>query len=120
MTTLIEYSREIGPKIRKLMELNEALKEWKSEDEYVQELLQEIKNLQENLKSHIEDKEANLVREINDLNTDIKLAVKAAAKNTQYKPAELKAYFVARAKESVAKVVDKGELFAQLEIEIAA
>jgi len=119
-TTMIEYSREIGPKIRKLIELNETLKEWKAEDAGVQQFAEDIKGLQEGLKSYIEDKESGLIREIADVSTDIKLAVKAAAKNTQYKPAELKAYFVARAKESVSKVVDKGELFAQLEIEIAA
>ena len=119
-TTLIEYSREIGPKIRKLIKLNETLKEWKAEDAGVQQFLDDIKGLQERLKEYLAEKEEDLLEEIDALNLDIKLAVKAAAKNTQYKPAELKAYFVARAKESVSKVVDKGELFAQLEIEIAA
>lgn len=117
--TLLSYAQEIGPKMRKLIELNDALKEWKAEDEQVQEYMREIKDVQEALKGHIEDKESNLLREISDLNVDIKLAVKAAAKGTQYKPAELKAYFAARAKESVGKVVEKGELFQQLDSELA-
>lgn len=118
MTTLIEYNKEIQPKIRKLLELNEALKEWKAEDEEVQRILEDIKESQAILKSYVEDKESSLIREINDLTTDIKLAVKAAAKGTNYKPAELKAFFTARAKESVEKVVSKGELFAQLDLEL--
>lgn len=118
MTTLQEYNREIQPKLRKLLELNDALKEWKAEDEEVQRMLDDIKESQAILKSYVEDKESNLIREINDLNTDIKLAVKAAAKGTQFKPAELKSYFVARAKESVGKVIDKGDMFAQLDKEL--
>lgn len=119
MTTLIEYSREIGPKIRKLLELNEALKEWKAEDKTVQGYLEDIKEARASLKSYVEDTESGLIREINDLNTDIKLAIKAAAKGTNYKPAELKSFMVARAKESVEKVVGKGELFAELDKELA-
>lgn len=114
-TTMIEYSREIGPKIRKLLELNTTLKEWKAEDELAQEYLAEIKALNETLKAHIEDKESTLVREIKALSTDIGLACKAAAKGTEYSAQELKAYFTKRAQEKVQEVVEKGILFDALD-----
>ena len=119
MTTLTSYNQEIQPKLRKLFELQDALKEWAAEDQQVNVFKSMIADIQKEMKQYIEDKESNLVREINDLNTDVKLAVKAAAKGTAYKPAELMAYMKARAKESVEKVVGKGELFAELDKEFA-
>ena len=119
MNALLSYSKEIQPNIRKLLEKKDALNEWKKEDEHVQDCLREIKELQENLKAHVEDKESVLVREIADLEIDIKLAIKAAVKGTNYKAPDLKDYLFARAKESVAKVIDKGDLFAELDKELA-
>lgn len=119
MTTLISYSQEIGPMLRKQFELQDALKEWKAEDTEAQRLKNDIKDAQEALKKYVEDTEGNLVKEIADLALDVKLALKGAAKGSNYKPAELKAFFTARAKESVEKVVSKGELFQQLESELA-
>ena len=115
MTTLIEYNREIQPKIKKLIELQEALKEWKAEDDLAREYVAEIKTIREALKSHIEDKESNLLREINDLKTDIKLAIDAAVNGTEYKAKDLKAYLVARATEKVEAVVAKAAIFEELE-----
>ena len=65
--TLVSYNQELQPKIRKLLELKDALNEWKKEDQHVQEVLGEIKELQDNLKQHIEDKESELLREIKDI-----------------------------------------------------
>jgi negative regulator of replication initiation len=119
MTTLVQYSQEIAPKVRKLLELKDTLKEGVKDDAKVIELKEEIADINAQIKQHIEDNESQLVREIKDLETDIKLAIKAAAKGTDYKPAELKGFFEARAKEKVADVVDKGALFEQLESELA-
>lgn len=115
---LVEYNREIQPLIRKLLEKKEALKDWAKEDGEAQSMRDIIKSDQEALKSYIEETESKLVREIKDLENDIKLAVKACAKGTQYKPADIKAYMMARAKDSVEKVVEKAELFQQLESEL--
>lgn len=115
---LVEYNKEIQPMIRKLLEKKEALKDWAKDDPQVQEFVQEIKSVQESMKDFIEDKEATLVREIKDLDKDIKLAIKAAAKGTSYKPADLQAYMMARVKDNVEKVVVKAELFQQLESEL--
>lgn len=119
MTTLIEYNQEIAPKIRELLEAKEVLKEQLALDTEVVRVQDEIKAEQQVLKDMIEDRHPNVVREIKDLETDIKLALKAMAKGSDYKPAELKAFMMARAKESVAKVVDKGALFEQLDSELA-
>lgn len=118
-TTLLSYNQEIVPQFISLGTKKEILKEFMADDEYVQECLGQIKEMQENIKAHVEDKEPELVREIKDLETDIKLAVSAAAKGTAYKPAELKGFFAARAKQSVEKVVGKGELFSELSKEIS-
>lgn len=115
----MSYNQEIIPKFLALGTAKEILKDRMSTDEYVQECLQEIKGMQENIKSHLEENEPELTREIKDLSVDIGLAVKAAAKGTAYKVPELKAYFAARAKQSVSKVVEKGEVFAELEKELA-
>jgi hypothetical protein len=117
--TLLSYNQEIIPKFLALATAKEILKDRMSEDTVVQDFLQEIKDLQECIKEHLEDKEPELVREIKDLNTDIGLACKSAAKGTPHKAAELKSFFAARAAEKVEVVVTKGELFQQLEKELA-
>lgn len=117
--TLMSYNQEIVPKFIALNTAKQILKEGIADDTTVQKIQQEIKDLQESVKAYIEDKESELVREIKDLETDIKLAVAAAAKGTPYKNAELKAFFAARAKQSVEKVVGRGELFSELEKEIS-
>lgn len=118
-TTLIEYNKEIIPKFLALATAKEILKDRMDTDDHVQKCLREIKELQDNIKAHLEDKESELIREIKDLETDIKLACRAAAKGTSYKPAELKGFFAARAKQSVEKVVSKGELFLELDKELS-
>lgn len=114
-TTLIEYSREIVPMFIALNEKKTTLKEWAAEDAVMQKMADDIKALQDAAKEYMEKVESTLVREIKDLETDIKEAVKGAARGANYKPAELKGFFAARAKDSVEKVVDKGEMFAELE-----
>ena len=115
-TTLIEYSREIMPKLQDLAKLKGTLKDWADNDEEVQEHKREIKAAQENLKGIIEEKESNLIREIKDLETDIKLACKAASKKVvTYSAAELKGYFVSRSKDKVDDVINKGVSFGDLD-----
>ena len=118
-TSLIEYSREVMPKFRTLAKKKEILKEWAADDEEIAQYKEQIKEMQENIKSYIEDKEAQLVREIKDLTTDIGLACKAAAKNSDYEAKDLKAYFKKRSEDKVEEVVQKGVLFSGLEQELA-
>lgn len=117
--TLISYSREVVPMFIALNTANDILKEWKADEPTVQKILGEIKLLQESLKAYIEDTNSDLVREIKDLQLDIKLAIQSAAKGTAYSAPELKGYFAARAKEKVGDVVSKGELFSELEGELS-
>jgi hypothetical protein len=119
MTALIEYSKEIVPMFLSLGTKKQILKEFMDDDSYVQECLQEIAAMQENIKDHVAEKEPELVREIKALETDIALACKGAARGTAYKAAELKGFFAARAKLNVEKVVGKGELFSELDKELA-
>lgn len=120
MTTLTEYNKEIQPKIRNLLQQKELLKDFIDSDEECQELVQEVNDASKALKSAVEKSErgAELLEAIKAIELDIKLAIKAAARGTEYKAAELKAFMFARAKESVDKVVDKGELFDELKKEL--
>ena len=118
-TTLQEYNQEVQPNLRALFKKQEILKEWQKDDKIIAEYKQQIVDMNDNIKSYTEEKEAELTREINDLKTDIKLAIKAAAKASGYKPAELTAFFTARAKEAVEKTLEKAELFNKLNEEIA-
>lgn len=117
--TLLSYNQEIIPKFLSMATKKEIIKEFMADDSHVQDCLREIKELQENIKMHVEDKEPDLTREIKDLQTDIAQACKAAARGTPHKAAELKAFFAARATEKVEVVVTKGELFAELAKEIS-
>lgn len=116
--TLLEYSREIGPKIRDLLKKKEILKSYKDEDEKVAELQAAIKESQDELKKFLEkhDDFREIYEEIKDLENDIKQAIKGAERATDKKfpAALLKTYFVARAKESVEKTVEKGSQFNEL------
>lgn len=116
--TLLEYSREIVPLYIALNTKNEILKEWKADNAGVQKRLAEIKAAQDELKAYVEQTESGLTREIKDVMMDISLAVKAAAKGTPFKAPTLKAYFAARAKENVSKVIEKGDAFAELDKEL--
>lgn len=117
--TLQEYNQEIQPALRTLFKKQDILKEWAADDTTVQDFKRDIKELQDKLKEYVEITESQLTREINDLKVDIKQAVKAAAKQSGYKPAELNAYFVARAKEKVEDTLNKAELFEKLNEELA-
>lgn len=118
-TTLIEYSRELLPKLRELNLKKQILAEWKTTDAEYLEFAVELKEVQERAKKYVEDKEAELLGEIKALQIDSKLAIKAACKASGYKTKELKPYFEARAKEVVQKAVEKGNLFAKLDGELA-
>lgn len=116
-TTLVEYNQEIQPKLRKLFELKDALKEWIDSDAELNELYDALAQDKENIKKLIEEKNPDLLREIKDIELDVKLACKSAAKNTEYTPAEIKSYLIARAKQSVEKTLEKAATFSDLELE---
>ena len=115
---LKSYNKEVIPMFLGLAESKALLKEKVDADTIVQEFKEQIKEMQSAIKEHLEDSYGNTVREIKAYETDIKLACQAAAKGSDHKPAELKAFWAARASEKVSKVVEKGETFQQLESEI--
>lgn len=116
--TLVEYSRNIAPIIRDLNHQKELLADFKASDEKYLELAAEVKALQDAMKEYLKksDDGAEILEKIKDLNNDLKLAVKAAARGTEYKAAKLKQFFVARSKEEgVVKVIVKGCYFDALD-----
>jgi hypothetical protein len=115
---LKSYNKEVIPMFLGLAESKEVMKEFMAADTFVQETLEKVKNLQLAIKEHVEETKSDLVREIKAYQTDIALACKACVKGSNYKAAEVKSYFAARASEKVSKVVEKGEKFQQLDSEI--
>ena len=115
---LSEYAKELLPKYRSLATKKLILKEWAADDQQIAKFKEEIKGIQEQMKTYIEDTESQLVREIKDLNTDIGLGCKAAAKGSEYELKDLKAYFKMRSEERVEEVVQKGKVFAALDVEL--
>lgn len=116
---LSEYAKELLPKYRSLATKKLILKEWAADDQQIAKFKEEIKGIQEQMKAYIEDTESQLVREIKDLNTDIGLGCKAAAKGSEYEAKDLKAYFKKRSEDKVEEVVQKAEVFKALNSEIA-
>ena len=113
-TKIAVYAQEVLPKFRELAAKKEALKEWAKEDATILEFKAQIKEMNENIKAHIEDVESTLVREIKALTTDIGLACKACAQGTPYEAKEIKAYFQSRAADKVQDVLEKAVLYTEL------
>lgn len=127
---LVEYSREIGPRIRTIEGKKQALKDFKETDSKAQELAQKVKDAQAELKAYVEKENADLIQEIKELNGELKQALQAAARSTKdtdraYTVGELKPYFTARNKpvqqgkpSPVKKVIVKGDTFEELEVKV--
>lgn len=117
---LVEYSREVVPMIKAIKEKKDAMKELVEGDEQAQDIVQAIKDLQGDLENYllsIKGYEASSAA-LKELERDLGLAIKGAARGTSHKVPELKAYFTARAAEATQKVIEKGELFVSLDNEI--
>lgn len=119
VATFVEYNKEIAPKLHSLLKKQEILKEFEKDDSQIAEYKEQIKEMQELIKEYIAEKEPELVREISDLTVDIKEAIKAMCSGTEYKPAQVKTYLMARAKQKVEDAFEKAELFEKLEQELA-
>jgi hypothetical protein len=128
---LIEYSREIGPRVRDIINKKQIIKDFATTDQRAVEMAEEAKAASEaakaDLKKYIETENAELLEEIKELEKELTLAIKAAARATkgtdhEFKAGDLKPYFVARnkpfeqgKKSPVKKVIDKGDTFEVLE-----
>lgn len=113
--TLQEYAKEVLPNLRSLDTKTLILKEWEADQDFLNQKKAEIKAIQEEMKAYVESNEPDLLREIKDLKTDIGLAVKAMVKGTEYKSAQMKQYLASLAKDKVDEVIEKAELFSELE-----
>jgi len=114
---LMEYSREIVPMIKELLKRKELYADFIASNDTAIDLTVAIKEAQGQLKDYLSKDEyaVELSNKLADGVNDVKQAIAGAAKVCDYKPAELLAYFSARVKDSVSKVVDKGEVFSELE-----
>jgi hypothetical protein len=116
-TDLMLYSREILPMVRAIEAKKQELKEYKETNEEVARLQLQVKQAQEELANYLtkDDNVIEFTAELKDATKELKQALKSAARASGYKPAELKTFFFARAKEkAVEKAVEKGTLFVEL------
>lgn len=116
------YNQEIQPLLRTVNEFKEALKTFKETDGGAVKHLEDIKDAKEQLKLYLEGNvtSKDILDNIKEHTKEFGLAVKAAAKGSAYKVNQLKPYFVARSKDdAVEKAVDKGQLFDELNKELA-
>ena len=114
MSTLQEYNKEIQPLLRNLVVQKDTLKSLMEGDERVTEIQSEIKTLKEELQVHLETTEDynEVLAAIKDIEQQVKDIISVAAEfNKEYTKADLKAYFVARSKDKVEEVINKGEVF---------
>lgn len=120
MTKLVEYNQEIQPILRNIEKKKELIKDFKTTDEKALKLQQNIKDMQEELKAYLEsdDDIKAYMDEVAALTKDFKEASKLAARSVGKKPAIVSAYFKARCKDNVDKIVEKGEIFNSLESEL--
>ncbi len=120
---LVEYAREIQPRIREIEDKKQELKDYKEGNEEVVNMQQAVKDAQQALALHLEkdDTIRELTAEIKDLSKELTQALKAASKgvNKKYKPKEFKAFFTAKVKEKVQPTVEKGQLFSEIESKLA-
>lgn len=124
---LVEYNREIVPRIKELDKKKQIIKDFKETDETAQNLIADVKSAQEKLKAYVEEQNKDILDEIKSLEGELKEAIKGAARSTKdtkrpFKAGELKPYFVARSKpvekgkpKPVEKVIVKGGTFTELE-----
>lgn len=127
---LVEYSREIGPRVREIETKKQIIKDFKETDETAIALAEAVKVAQEALKAHVEKENFDILDEIKQLDKELKEAIKGAARATKdtdrpFTAGELKPYFVARNKtveqgkeKPVDKVINKGDTFETLEQKI--
>lgn len=127
---LVEYSREIGPRVRAIEAKKQVIKDFKTTDETALALAENVATAQAALKAHVEKENDDIIKEIKELETELKEAIKGAARSTkgtdrEFKAGELKPYFVARNKpveqgkmKPVVKVITKGDTFELLEKKI--
>lgn len=114
---LLAYSQEIAPLVRLVAKKKDLLKDFKESDQGAIDLAEIVTAAQEALKAYIEstDDGKEIMQDIKDAENELKQAIKGAAKATEQKPADLKAFFVARSKDqAVKKVIDKGDKFETL------
>lgn len=112
---LVEYTKEIMPLVRNVEYVKDQIKDFKESNEEINNILEEKKTLTDKINAIVEadDFGKELLEKLKVAENELKQAVKGAAKSVEgVKPAELKAYYKARAKdEGVKKVVVKGEKF---------
>lgn len=117
----VAHTQEIMPLIRTLAKKKELVKDFLDNSDDVATLRQNIEVAKKALADFLEtnDDYKALVAEHKEAATGVRLALKTAKKVFDKKPAELKAYFSARAKQSgVEKVVKKAKLFEELSVKI--
>ena len=111
------YNQNIQPLITAIAHQAELLKDFKDSNEEAQDLIKVVKDAQEALKAFLEDcpDSAEIIDKKSELETELKEAISAAAKDSDYKAVDLAKYFKTRNKKKTKQVIMAGEMFDALD-----
>ena len=111
------YNQNIQPLITAIAHQAELLKDFKDSNEEAQDLIKAVKDAQEALKAFLEDHEdsSEIMENKKALETELKEAISAAAKDSNYKAVDLAKYFKTRNKKKTKNVIMAGVMFDELD-----
>lgn len=118
MTQLLDYNQEALINLAAQEELNELIKLFKTEDEAYLKLVEQAKDLREEMKKLVEDELSAELDQLKWLKKEFTQLVSSAAEALEKDKKTLGSFFKARAKNVVEDSIEKGNLFEELKAEL--
>lgn len=118
MTQLLNYNKEALINLSAQEEINELVKLFKTENEAYLKLVEEAKDLREQMKKLVEDDLSTELDQLKSLKKEFTQLVSSAAEALEKDKKTLGSFFKARAKNVVEDSIEKGNLFEELNNEL--
>lgn len=118
MTQLLDYNKEALINLAAQEEINELVKLFRSEDEAYLKLVDQAKDLREEMKKLLEDELSTELNQLKDLKKEFTQLVSSAAEALEKDKKLLGGFFKARAKGVVEDSIEKGTIFGELKSEL--
>jgi len=118
MTQLLGYNKEALINLSAQEDINELVKLFKTENEAYLRLVEEAKDLREQMKKLVEDDLSTELDQLKSLKKEFTQLVSSAAEALEKDKKTLGSFFKARAKNVVEDSIEKGNLFEELKNEL--
>lgn len=118
MTQLLDYNKEALINLSAQEELNELVKLFKSENEAYLKLVDQTKDLRDEMKKLAEDELSTELDQLKSLKKEFTQLVSSAAEALEKDKKTLGSFFKARAKNVVEDSIEKGNVFEELKAEL--